>query len=99
MGMQKTPLNSFASISFDFLIITYDQLLALSYGDRVKENQRGKMAFVVDMDKKHAAEALLNSLASHHKELILQVPVYLTTLWVQNWDSWLQHYFEVPVPN
>lgn len=61
----------------------YDQLLALSYGDRVKENQRGKMAFVVDMDKKHAAEALLNSLASHHKELILQVPVYLTTLWVK----------------
>lgn len=97
--MQKTLLNNFDSISFDLLIIMYDQLLALSYGDRVKENQRGKMAFVVDMDKKHAAESLLNTLASHHKELILQVPVYPTTLWVKNWDSWLQCYFEVPVPN
>lgn len=51
----------------------YEQLLALANGDRVKENQRGKIAFVVDMDKKHAAEDLLKSLTSYHKELLSQV--------------------------
>ena len=39
----------------------------------MKANQRGKIAFVVDMEKKHAAEKLLKKLAAHHKDLLIQV--------------------------
>jgi hypothetical protein len=45
----------------------------LANGDRVKANQRGKIAFVVDMDKKHTAEQLLKKLTAHHKDLLIQV--------------------------
>lgn len=41
----------------------------------MKENQRGKVSFVVDMDKKHSAEQLLKKLTAHHKDLLLQVSV------------------------
>ena len=49
------------------------QIFALANGDRVKANQRGKIAFVVDMDKKHTAEQLLKKLSAHHKDLLIQV--------------------------
>lgn len=49
------------------------QIFALANGDRVKANQRGKIAFVVDMDKKHTAEQLLKKLTAHHKDLLIQV--------------------------
>ncbi|GBG59965.1 hypothetical protein CBR_g295 [Chara braunii] len=39
-----------------------DQLLALAHGDRVKDKQRSKQLFVVDLDKKQAAEDVLRSL-------------------------------------
>lgn len=52
---------------------TIFQLLALANGDRVKDKQRSKSAFVVDLDKKHAAEDLLNGLSSHHGAVIQQM--------------------------
>lgn len=52
---------------------TLYQVFALANGDRVKENQRGKVSFVVDMDKKHSAEQLLKKLTAHHKDLLLQM--------------------------
>jgi hypothetical protein len=42
----------------------------------VKDNQRGKTSFVVDLEKKHAAEDLLMSLTTHHQQLLTQVHVY-----------------------
>jgi serine-protein kinase ATM len=48
--------------------------LALANGDRVKDKQRSKNSFVVDMDKKYAAESLLKELSSqHHGAVIRQV--------------------------
>ncbi|KAG0604904.1 hypothetical protein M758_9G018000 [Ceratodon purpureus] len=52
---------------------TMYQIFALANGDRVKANQRGKIAFVVDMDKKHTAEQLLKKLSAHHKDLLIQM--------------------------
>lgn len=52
---------------------TIFQLLALANGDRVKDKQRSKSAFVVDLDKKHAAEDLLIELKSHHGAVIQQM--------------------------
>jgi ataxia telangiectasia mutated family protein len=39
----------------------------------VKDNQRGKTSFVVDLEKKHAAEDLLMSLTTHHRQLLTQM--------------------------
>nr|CAD1842809.1 unnamed protein product [Ananas comosus var. bracteatus] len=52
---------------------TMFQLLALANGDRVKDKQRSRSSFVVDMDKKLAAENLLNELSSCHGPLIQQM--------------------------
>eukprot|EP01018_Ginkgo_biloba_P024682 Gb_40159 [translate_table: standard] len=52
---------------------TIFQLLALANGDRVKDKQRSKSAFVVDLDKKRAAEDLLRDLSSHHGAIIQQM--------------------------
>ncbi|KAK9073522.1 hypothetical protein SSX86_007846 [Deinandra increscens subsp. villosa] len=52
---------------------TIFQLLALANGDRVKDKQRSKNSFVVDMDKKYAAESLLKELSSHHGAVIRQM--------------------------
>lgn len=49
------------------------QLLALANGDRVKDKQRSRNSFIVDMDKKLAAEYLLKELSSYHGALIRQV--------------------------
>ncbi|KAM7471307.1 hypothetical protein LguiA_009490 [Lonicera macranthoides] len=48
------------------------QLLALANGDRVKDKQRSRNSFVVDMDKKYAAENLLEELTSYHGAVIRQ---------------------------
>ncbi|KAK7350621.1 hypothetical protein VNO77_09440 [Canavalia gladiata] len=48
------------------------QLLALANGDRIKDKQRSRNSFVVDMDKKLAAENLLNELSSYHGAIIQQ---------------------------
>lgn len=49
------------------------QLLALANGDRIKDKQRSKNSFVVDMDKKLAAENLLQELTTYHGAIIIQV--------------------------
>lgn len=49
------------------------QLLALANGDRIKDKQRSKNSFVVDMDKKLAAENLLQELTTYHGAIINQV--------------------------
>jgi ataxia telangiectasia mutated family protein len=51
--------------------------LALANGDRVKDKQRSRSSFVVDMEKKLAAENLLKELSSCHRALICQVPILL----------------------
>ncbi|KAK1564596.1 hypothetical protein Q3G72_006661 [Acer saccharum] len=49
------------------------QLLALANGDRIKDKQRNRNSFVVDMDKKLAAENLLEELSSYHGPIIRQM--------------------------
>ncbi|KAH7550459.1 hypothetical protein JRO89_XS13G0195200 [Xanthoceras sorbifolium] len=52
---------------------TIFQLLALANGDRIKDKQRSRNSFVVDMDKKLAAENLLEELSSYHGPIIRQM--------------------------
>ncbi|XP_075107784.1 serine/threonine-protein kinase ATM isoform X4 [Nicotiana tabacum] len=52
---------------------TIFQLLALANGDRIKDKQRSRSSFVVDMDKKVAAENLLKELSSYHGAVIRQM--------------------------
>ncbi|KAK9943183.1 hypothetical protein M0R45_008801 [Rubus argutus] len=52
---------------------TIFQLLALANGDRIKDKQRSKNSFVVDMDKKLAAENLLQELTTYHGAIIHQM--------------------------
>ncbi|KAL6847730.1 hypothetical protein ACP4OV_021858 [Aristida adscensionis] len=52
---------------------TIFQLLALANGDRVKDKQRSRSSFVVDMEKKLAAENLLKEISSFHGALIRQM--------------------------
>lgn len=49
------------------------QLLALANGDRVKDKQRSRNSFVVDLEKKYAAENLLKELSTNHGNRIMQV--------------------------
>ncbi|XP_050879903.1 serine/threonine-protein kinase ATM isoform X2 [Lathyrus oleraceus] len=83
MGSSKDgqgPLNfQFALVSLvkkmaiDHPYHTVLQLLALANGDRIKDKQRSRSSFVIDMDKKHAAENLLNELSSYHGAIIRQM--------------------------
>ncbi|XVF54114.1 hypothetical protein PTKIN_Ptkin05aG0154900 [Pterospermum kingtungense] len=52
---------------------TIFQLLALANGDRIKDKQRSRNSFVVDMDKKLAAENLLGELLAYHGPVIRQM--------------------------
>ncbi|KAK1280444.1 Serine/threonine-protein kinase ATM [Acorus gramineus] len=52
---------------------TIFQILALANGHRVKDKQRSRSSFIVDMDKKHAAENLLNELSSYRGDIIRQM--------------------------
>ncbi|KAL1222123.1 Serine/threonine-protein kinase ATM [Cardamine amara subsp. amara] len=52
---------------------TIFQLLALANGDRIKDNQRSRNSFVVDMDKKLAAEHLLQDVSHYHGPMIRQM--------------------------
>ncbi|XP_057952318.1 serine/threonine-protein kinase ATM [Malania oleifera] len=83
MGSSKDgqgPLNfQFALVSLvrkmaiDHPYHTIFQLLALANGDRIKDKQRSRNSFVVDMDKKLAAENLLKELSSYHGATIRQM--------------------------
>ncbi|KAL7139007.1 hypothetical protein ABFS83_09G021400 [Erythranthe nasuta] len=78
--------DSFGPTSFQFALLsllkkmaldhpyhTIFQLLALANGDRIKDKQRSRNSFVVDVDKKIAAEDLLRELSSHHGPIIRQM--------------------------
>ncbi|CAK7328913.1 unnamed protein product [Dovyalis caffra] len=52
---------------------TIFQLLALANGDRIKDKQRSRNSFVVDMDKITAAKRLLGELSSYHGAIITQM--------------------------
>ncbi|KAL6583807.1 hypothetical protein OROMI_003096 [Orobanche minor] len=52
---------------------TLFQLLGLANGDRIKDKQRSRNSFVVDVDKKIAAEDLLKELSSYHGATIRQM--------------------------
>ncbi|KVH98208.1 Armadillo-type fold [Cynara cardunculus var. scolymus] len=56
---------------------TIFQLLALANGDRVKDKQSSRNSFVVDMDKKYAAESLLKELSSYHEAMKQMVEIYI----------------------
>jgi ataxia telangiectasia mutated family protein len=45
----------------------------LANGDRIKDNQRSRNSFVVDMDKKLAAEHLLQDVSHYHGPMIRQM--------------------------
>ncbi|KAL0417040.1 UNVERIFIED_CONTAM: Serine/threonine-protein kinase ATM [Sesamum latifolium] len=78
--------DSFGPTSFQFALLslvkkmaidhpyhTIFQLLALANGDRIKDKQRSRNSFVVDVDKKIAAEDLLRELSSYHGAIIRQM--------------------------
>ncbi|KAL3628823.1 hypothetical protein CASFOL_027869 [Castilleja foliolosa] len=78
--------DSFGPTSFQFALFslvkkmaldhpyhTIFQLLALANGDRIKDKQRSRNSFVVDVDKKIAAEDLLKELSSYHGPIIRQM--------------------------
>ncbi|XP_044477149.1 serine/threonine-protein kinase ATM isoform X3 [Mangifera indica] len=60
-------------MSIDHPYHTIFQILALANGDRIKDKQRSRNSFVVDMDKKLAAENLLEELSSYHGPIIRQM--------------------------
>lgn len=63
----------FSEPSFNLIFLSEKKLLALANGDRIKDKQRSRNSFVVDMDKKLAAENLLEELSSYHGAIIRQV--------------------------
>ncbi|XP_072965614.1 serine/threonine-protein kinase ATM isoform X2 [Typha angustifolia] len=72
-NFQVALVSLVKKMSIDHPYHTIFQLLALANGDRVKDKQRNRSSFIVDMDKKLAAENLLNELSSHHGALIRQM--------------------------
>lgn len=72
-SFQNVLVSLLRKMAIDHPYHTIFQLLALANGDRVKDKQRSRNSFVVDMDKKLAAEKLLNELSSYHEALIQQM--------------------------
>ncbi|XP_074316262.1 serine/threonine-protein kinase ATM [Silene latifolia] len=70
---QSALASLLKKMAIDHPYHTILQLLALSNGDRIKDKQRSKNSYVVDLDKKHAAENLLDELLSHHGNIIRQM--------------------------
>lgn len=66
------PLHLLIDLS-TLLHSPFYQLLALANGDRIKDKQRSRNSYVVDMDKKVAAEKILEELQSHHGKIMRQV--------------------------
>ncbi|KAK8518220.1 hypothetical protein V6N13_027695 [Hibiscus sabdariffa] len=60
-------------MSIDHPYHTIFLLLALANGDRIKDKQRSRNSFVVDLDKKLAAENLLEELSAYHGPVIRQM--------------------------
>ncbi|CAA7402290.1 unnamed protein product [Spirodela intermedia] len=70
---QAVLVSLVKKMAIDHPYHTLFQLLALANGDRVKDKQRSRNSFIVDMDKKLAAENLLNELSSYHGPIIRQM--------------------------
>ncbi|KAK1363096.1 serine/threonine-protein kinase ATM, partial [Heracleum sosnowskyi] len=72
-SFQFALVSLLKKMAIDHPYHTVFQLLALANGDRIKDKQRSRNSFVVDMDKKYAAENLLNELSSYHGAVIRQM--------------------------
>ncbi|KAF3329020.1 serine/threonine-protein kinase ATM [Carex littledalei] len=72
-NFQNILVSLLRKMAIDHPYHTMFQLLALANGDRVKDRQRSRSSFVVDIEKKQAAENLLNELGSFHGPLIRQM--------------------------
>ncbi|KAJ7956242.1 Serine/threonine-protein kinase ATM [Quillaja saponaria] len=72
-NFQFALLSLVKKMAIDHPYHTIFQLLALANGDRIKDKQRSRSSFVVDMDKKHTAENLLKELSSYHQATIGQM--------------------------
>uniref|UniRef100_A0A0E0FF16 Serine/threonine-protein kinase ATM n=1 Tax=Oryza nivara TaxID=4536 RepID=A0A0E0FF16_ORYNI len=72
-NFQNALASLLKKMAIDHPYHTIFQLLALANGDRVKDKQRSRSSFIVDMDKKLAAENLLKDLSSSHGALIRQM--------------------------
>lgn len=73
LNFQFALVSLVKKMAIDHPYHTILQLLALANGDRIKDKQRSRSSFVVDMDKKLAAENLLNELSSYHGAIIRQM--------------------------
>ncbi|XP_034214636.1 serine/threonine-protein kinase ATM isoform X5 [Prunus dulcis] len=71
-NFQYALVSLVKKMAIDHPYHTIFQLLALANGDRIKDKQRSRNSFVVDMDKKLAAENLLQELTSYHGAMINQ---------------------------
>lgn len=72
-NFQFALVSLLKKMAIDHPYHTIFQLLALANGDRVKDKQRSRNSFVIDLDKKYAAENLLNELSSYHGAVIRQM--------------------------
>ncbi|GAV63786.1 PI3_PI4_kinase domain-containing protein/FAT domain-containing protein/FATC domain-containing protein, partial [Cephalotus follicularis] len=72
-NFQSALASLVRKMAIDHPYHTIFQLLALANGDRIKDKQRSKNSFVADMDKKLAAEYLLEELSSYHGPIITQM--------------------------
>ncbi|XP_055826815.1 serine/threonine-protein kinase ATM isoform X2 [Solanum dulcamara] len=72
-NFQFALVSLIKKLTIDHPYHTIFQLLALANGDRIKDKQRSRSSFVVDMDKKVAAENLLRELSSYHEAVIRQM--------------------------
>ncbi|CAJ1975137.1 unnamed protein product [Sphenostylis stenocarpa] len=73
LNFQFALVSLVKKMAIDHPYHTILQLLALANGDRIRDKQRSRSSFVVDMDKKLAAENLLNELSSYHGAIIQQM--------------------------
>ncbi|XP_048590826.1 serine/threonine-protein kinase ATM isoform X1 [Brassica napus] len=72
-SFQSALVSLLRKMAIDHPYHTILQLLALANGDRIKDNQRSRNSFVVDIDKKVAAEHLLQDVSQHHGPMIRQM--------------------------
>ncbi|KAM7277000.1 hypothetical protein ACFE04_018866 [Oxalis oulophora] len=72
-NFQSALVSLVRKMAMDHPYHTIFQLLALANGDRIKDKQRSKSSFIVDLDKKITAENLLEELSAHHGPMIVQM--------------------------
>ncbi|XP_024013824.1 serine/threonine-protein kinase ATM [Eutrema salsugineum] len=72
-SFQSALVSLVRKMAIDHPYHTILQLLALANGDRIKDNQRSRNSFVVDTDKKLAAEHLLQDVSHYHGPMITQM--------------------------